>query len=41
MLRGAVVDVEREWTAALGEQRFAQLRDLLVELNAVVTPAPG
>jgi hypothetical protein len=40
VLRGAVVDVESEWAAALGEQRFAQLRDLL-ELNAVVTPAPG
>jgi DNA-binding MarR family transcriptional regulator len=41
VLRGAVVDVESEWKAALGEQRFAELRDLLLELNAVVTGAPG
>lgn len=36
VIRGAVADAEREWSAALGEQRFAQLRELLVALNVVV-----
>jgi DNA-binding MarR family transcriptional regulator len=36
VIRSAVADTEREWAAALGEQRFAQLRELLVALNAVV-----
>jgi DNA-binding MarR family transcriptional regulator len=36
VIRSAVADTEREWAAALGEERFAQLRELLVELNQVV-----
>jgi DNA-binding MarR family transcriptional regulator len=36
VIRGAVADTEREWAAALGDARFAQLRELLVELNEVV-----
>jgi DNA-binding MarR family transcriptional regulator len=36
VIRSAVADTEREWAAALGEARFAQLRELLVELNQVV-----
>jgi DNA-binding MarR family transcriptional regulator len=36
VIRGAVVEIEREWAAALGKDRFAQLRELLLELNEVV-----
>jgi len=36
VIRGAVAQTEREWAAALGEARFAQLRELLGELNDVV-----
>jgi len=36
VIRGAVAETEREWAAALGDDRFGQLRELLVELNAVV-----
>lgn len=36
VIRAAVVDTEREWAAALGADRFAQLRQLLVELNCIV-----
>jgi DNA-binding MarR family transcriptional regulator len=36
VIRGAVAEAERDWNAALGEKRFAQLRELLLELNAVV-----
>ncbi len=36
VIRGAVAQTEREWAAALGEARFAQLRELLVELNDMV-----
>jgi DNA-binding MarR family transcriptional regulator len=32
-IRDAVRDVEREWEAQLGQDRFAQLRTLLLELN--------
>jgi DNA-binding MarR family transcriptional regulator len=35
VIREAVSEVEREWAAALGAERFAQLRELLVELNTV------
>jgi DNA-binding MarR family transcriptional regulator len=38
VIRAAVVDTEREWATALGEDRFAQLRQLLVELNGIVAP---
>jgi DNA-binding MarR family transcriptional regulator len=46
-IRAAVGEIEREWEAQLGTERFAQLRGLLVELNGLVTtptgpePAPG
>jgi DNA-binding MarR family transcriptional regulator len=36
VIRNAVADAEREWASALGSERFAQLRELLGELNAVV-----
>jgi DNA-binding MarR family transcriptional regulator len=32
-IRAAVSEVERDWEEQLGADRFAQLRDLLVELN--------
>lgn len=32
-VRAAVRDIEREWEAQLGHDRFAQLRTLLLELN--------
>ncbi len=46
VIRGAVTDTERDWAASLGEARFAQLRELLVELNKIAAPetageAPG
>ena len=34
--RAFVADLEAEWTAALGEERMRRLRELLVDLNAVV-----
>jgi DNA-binding MarR family transcriptional regulator len=33
-----VQDVETEWEQQLGPRKFAQLRRLLTELNAIVTP---
>lgn len=33
VIRDAVGEIEREWKATLGADRFAQLRDLLLELN--------
>jgi len=33
VIRGAVGEVETAWTEQLGPKRFAQLRDLLLELN--------
>jgi DNA-binding MarR family transcriptional regulator len=38
VIRDAVGEVEREWAGALGPERFAQLRDLLLELTHVVAP---
>jgi DNA-binding MarR family transcriptional regulator len=35
VIREAVAEVEVAWTEQLGAQRFAQLRDLLLELNRV------
>ena len=32
-----VQDVEAEWKRELGPRKFAQLRELLIELNAIVT----
>jgi DNA-binding MarR family transcriptional regulator len=36
-----VQDVEAEWEQQLGSRKFGQLRRLLTELNAMVTPAAG
>lgn len=36
IIRDAVSEVEREWAEALDAERFAQLRELLYELNEVV-----
>ena len=33
VLRAAVAEIEAEWAQRLGPERFAQLRDLLIELN--------
>jgi DNA-binding MarR family transcriptional regulator len=41
IIRGAVVDAEREWAATLGEKRFEQLRELLVELNQIAAREPA
>jgi DNA-binding MarR family transcriptional regulator len=35
VIRDAVAEVEASWADHLGEDRFAQLRDLLVELNGL------
>lgn len=32
-IRDAVAEVERDWAARLGEERFGELRGLLLELN--------
>jgi DNA-binding MarR family transcriptional regulator len=36
VIRGVVAETEHEWAAALGKDRFAQLRELLIELNEIV-----
>jgi len=38
-----VQDVETDWEQQLGPRKFAQLRNLLTQLNAIVTPTndPG
>jgi DNA-binding MarR family transcriptional regulator len=36
VIRGAVAEIEREWTRRLGRQRFDELKQLLVELNALI-----
>ena len=36
VIRDAVRDVERDWADELGRDRFAQLRELLLDLNRVV-----
>ena len=41
VIRSAVAQTERDWAAVLGEERFAQLRELLVELNGVVAAERG
>ena len=38
IIRGAVSDTERHWAASLGDARFEQLRELLIELNQVAAP---
>jgi len=37
VIRGAVEDAERDWAASLGKERFAQLRELLAELNLIAS----
>jgi DNA-binding MarR family transcriptional regulator len=37
-IREIVLGVEAEWEQQLGPRRFAQLRDLLVQLHSVATP---
>jgi DNA-binding MarR family transcriptional regulator len=41
VIREAVSQTEREWAASLGEERFAQLRELLVGLNEVAAREAG
>jgi DNA-binding MarR family transcriptional regulator len=36
VIRDAVSETERKWAAGLGKDRFAQLRQLLLELNEVL-----
>lgn len=36
-----IQDVETEWKSQLGPRKFDQLRGLLIELNAIVTPTTG
>ena len=36
--RAAIVEIEAEWAAALGEERLAELRGLLLELRAFLWP---
>ena len=36
--RAAVVEIEAEWAAALGEERIAKLRELLLDLRAFLWP---
>jgi len=36
VIRAAVAELEQEWAAELGEERFTHLRSLLVELNRLV-----
>lgn len=40
-IREIVAEVEVEWARQLGPSRFAELRNLLVELNSVVAPSRG
>jgi DNA-binding MarR family transcriptional regulator len=37
-IRGIVQEVEAEWEEQLGPRKFAQLRDLLAQLNAIAAP---
>jgi DNA-binding MarR family transcriptional regulator len=36
VIRDAVGEVEADWARALGPERFGELRELLIELNALV-----
>ena len=40
VIRGAVSSTERDWAASLGEARFAQLRELLTDLNRIAAREP-
>ncbi len=39
-MREAVGEIETAWARRIGEERFSQLRGLLLELNQAVSPAP-
>src|SRR5215470_15571103 len=41
VIRGAVVKTERDWASSLGEARFEQLRELLIELNQIAAQEPS
>lgn len=41
VIRSAVSATERDWAATLGEARFEQLRELLVELNQIAAQEPS
>jgi len=36
VIRDAVAEVEADWARALGPERFGELRELLIELNAMI-----
>jgi len=36
VIRDAVAEVEADWARALGPERFGELRELLIELNALL-----
>jgi DNA-binding MarR family transcriptional regulator len=36
VLRDAVAEIENDWARQLGPERFAQLRDVLIELNRLL-----
>ena len=36
-MREIVLEIEAEWTQKLGRRRFAELRDLLAQLNAITS----
>ena len=40
IIRGAVMKTERDWAASLGEARFAQLHELLIDLNQIASREP-
>jgi DNA-binding MarR family transcriptional regulator len=41
VIRDAVSKAEREWAATLGEARFEQLRELLIDLNQIAAREPA
>ena len=41
VIRAAVARTEREWAMFLGEERFAQLRELLLDLNEIAAREQG
>src|SRR5262245_54726115 len=41
VIRGAVAEVEAEWSGKLGKKRFDQLRHLLTDLNQVIEQGPS
>jgi DNA-binding MarR family transcriptional regulator len=41
IIRGAVIDTERDWAALVGEARFEQLRGLLIEINQIASREPS